>query len=65
MSIYLCLLNNKKIEDLVRIIVDVTLIIENISGVSLMPNQREAHMFYLARDEGNGKNLEMLFLRKR
>ena len=51
-SIYSCLSNNKKIEDLARIILYVTLIIEGIFRVFLMRNRRKVLMFYLASEVG-------------
>ena len=48
-------------EDLVRIILEVTLIIENIFCVSLTRNRREMHV---SLGEGSGKNLDMFLLKK-
>ena len=42
----------RKIEDLVRVILYVTLIIEDISVLSLTQNLREVHTFYLAKKVG-------------
>ena len=51
--VYSCLSNKKKIGDLVRTVLSVMLIIENVFlGLFLTGNQGEAHMFYLAREVG-------------
>ena len=42
----------KKNENLVRIILHVTLVTENIFRVSLTSNRKEAHLFHLAREVG-------------